>query len=251
MPPSSPPERRSIGCAGWSLSSAVAEHFPTTGSHLERYARVFPAVEINSSFYRPHLPGTYARWRDSVPSAFRFSVKVPKVITHERRLRDFQEPLERFLGEVGHLEEKLGCLLVQLPPSLVLEPETARSFLGELRSRTAVDIMCEPRHPTWFSEEGWRLMADHRVGFVRADPAAVRATQPPDGQFVYFRLHGSPKIYYSEYSESYLDALAEHIVEHERAGRHVWCIFDNTASGAAVPNALSLLHREVSRVSPR
>lgn len=207
---------------------------------------MLPAVEINSSFYRPHQPGTYARWRDSVPEAFRFSVKVPRTLTHERRLHDFREPLERFLSEVEHLEEKLGCLLVQLPPSLSLELEAAGAFFSALRARTGVDIMCEPRHRTWFSEKAVRLLEDHRVGYVSADPPAVRADQPPDGEVVYFRLHGSPKMYYSEYSEPYLDALAERLEEHGLAGQRVWCIFDNTANGAAVPNALSLLRRGLS-----
>ncbi|MFY0574630.1 DUF72 domain-containing protein [Cystobacter fuscus] len=125
-----------IGCAGWSLARAVAGFFPAGGSHLERYAQVLPAVELNSSFYRPHRPATYARWRDSVPATFRFSVKVPKVITHERRLCDVEEPLARFLEEVGHLDEKLGCLLVQLPPSLRFEPAVAGAFFEVLRART-------------------------------------------------------------------------------------------------------------------
>ncbi|QSQ24627.1 DUF72 domain-containing protein [Pyxidicoccus parkwayensis] len=233
-----------IGCAGWSLSSAVSGYFPSEGTHLERYARVFPAVELNSSFYRPHKPATYARWRDSVPEAFRFSVKVPKAITHELRLRDATELLGRFMGEVGPLDAKLGCLLVQLPPSLQLDVEVARVFFSELRERTRVDVVCEPRHRTWFTHEARELLEDFDIAYVKADPPGVRGAQVPDARVVYYRLHGSPKMYFSAYSEPYLDALAERIAEHERAGRRVWCIFDNTAEGAAIPNALSLLHRD-------
>ncbi|EPX63758.1 hypothetical protein D187_006167 [Cystobacter fuscus DSM 2262] len=232
-----------IGCAGWSLASAVAGFFPAGGSHLERYAQVLPAVEINSSFYRPHRPATYARWRDSVPAAFRFAVKVPKVITHERRLCDVEEPLARFLDEVGHLDEKLGCLLVQLPPSLRFEPAVAGAFFEGLRARTRGDVVCEPRHETWSSEAAQRLLADVRVGVVRADPQVVPEV-PVRGEVAYYRLHGSPKIYHSEYSEPFLDALARELSAHQRAGRRTWCIFDNTASFAAVPNALSLLRRQ-------
>ena len=240
-----------VGCAGWNLSSAVKEHFPTVGSHLERYARVFPSVEINSSFYRPHKPITYARWRDSVPAPFLFSVKVPKATTHELRLREAEAPLERFLGEVGHLEAKLGCLLVQLPPSLRHEPEVAEPFFRALRARTGVDIVCEPRHPTWFTDEALMLLRECHVAFVRADPPAVHAAPPPDADVVYYRLHGSPKMYYSEYSEPYLEALAAQVAEHEQAGRRVWCIFDNTAEGAAIPNALSLLRRDAQLARPK
>ena len=232
-----------IGCAGWGLSAAVATDFPGEGSHLERYARVLPAVEINSSFYRPHRPSTYARWRESTPAAFRFSVKVPKALTHEQRLRgDGAEVLDRFLAEAGELREKLGCLLVQLPPSLQFEAEAAGSFFEALRARTAVDVVCEPRHATWSTPEAQALLAAHRVDVVRADPQVVPAT-PLRGAVAYYRLHGSPRIYHSEYSEAFLGDLARELTAHHAAGRRTWCIFDNTASGAAQPNALSLLRQ--------
>src|SRR5438067_5165479 len=107
---------RLVGCAGWGIHKDVAGRFPPEGSQLERYAAVFPAVEINSSFYRPHQPATYARWAASVPPGFRFSVELPKAISHEARLRDADALLDRFAFEVNHLGAKLGCVLVQLPP---------------------------------------------------------------------------------------------------------------------------------------
>jgi uncharacterized protein YecE (DUF72 family) len=96
-----------IGCAGWSLRAEQAALAPSDGSHLERYARVFDAVEINSSFYRPHRPQTYARWAESVPADFRFAVKMPKAISHGKRLRDCLGELDAFqpLG-IGHLERR-------------------------------------------------------------------------------------------------------------------------------------------------
>ena len=97
-----------IGCAGWSLPRAESSRFAAAGSHLERYASRFDAVEINSSFHRPHRPATYARWSASVPPAFRFSVKLPKAITHVLRLQDAGDPLATFLSEVAGLGEKLG-----------------------------------------------------------------------------------------------------------------------------------------------
>jgi uncharacterized protein YecE (DUF72 family) len=88
-----------IGCAGWNIPKEAAAAFPPAGSHLERYAAVFPVVEINSSFYKPHQPKTYARWADSVPPDFRFAVKVPRAITHDAAMRDIDELLARFAGE--------------------------------------------------------------------------------------------------------------------------------------------------------
>lgn len=104
-----------IGCAGWALPRAEQTHFVGPGSHLERYASVLPAVEINSTFHRAHRPETYARWHASVPPEFRFSVKMPKEITHKCRLEGAQELIVEFLGDVEALGEKLGCLLVQAP----------------------------------------------------------------------------------------------------------------------------------------
>src|SRR4051794_14468863 len=113
-----PPFR--IGTAGWKVPSLYLDQVRPGGSHLERYARRLNAVEINSSFYRPHRRTTYQRWAQCVPDDFRFSVKVPKAITHEADLTDCGALLDRFVEEVMGLGDKLGVLLVQLPPKSAL-----------------------------------------------------------------------------------------------------------------------------------
>ena len=233
-----------IGVAGWSLPKEHADRFPAVGSHLERYAARLPAVEINSSFYKPHRPATYARWAESVPAAFRFSVKMPKAVTHERRLMDVDELLEAFLAEATQLGDKLGPLLVQLPPSLSFSADIAERFFAELRDRFDGDVALEPRHATWFEADADGLITRYRVARVAADPAVVPAAAEPGGWdgLVYYRLHGSPKIYYSAYPDKYLEALAKKLVESARSSE-VWCIFDNTAVGAATVNALDVLER--------
>lgn len=233
-----------IGCAGWNIPGAMQEHFPQCGSHLERYASVFPAVEINTSFYRPHRPATYARWRDSVPESFRFAVKVPKAVTHELKLQHAQEPLKKFIDEVGHLGRKLGCLLVQLPPRLRYDRAIARQFFGTLRDLTQVALVCEARHATWFGMEAAAMLAELQIGQVIADPpVAPLPGAAHNGKTIYIRLHGSPVMYHSAYPDGYLDELAGMIAAYAHCGQQVWCVFDNTASGAAVPNALALLGR--------
>jgi uncharacterized protein YecE (DUF72 family) len=233
-----------IGCAGWSLPGAVQDNFPQEGSHLERYASVLNAVEINTSFYRSHRPVTYARWRDTVPDSFRFSVKIPKAITHELRLQKADDLLVQFTDEVSNLQEKLGCLLVQLPPSLRYEESVARRFFDRLRTLTSVPVVCEPRHASWLEEDAAEMLAGLEVGYVIADPPAVALPVPAvDAGTVYIRLHGSPVMYHSAYSEEFLQRLHEDIKQRMCAGKRVWCIFDNTASGAAVPDALSLRSR--------
>ncbi|HSK80876.1 MAG TPA: DUF72 domain-containing protein [Thermoanaerobaculia bacterium] len=234
-----------VGCAGWSLPRSEQERFPGAGSHLERYAARFPAVEINSSFHRPHRPATYARWSASVPPSFRFSVKVPKAITHGLRLQEAEGLLDSFLAEASPLGDKLGCLLVQLPPSLELEAAVADRFFAALRSRSPVAVACEPRHPSWFTPEADELLERLGVARVAADPARVPAAAEPGGWpgLRYYRLHGSPRIYYSAYSEEYVAVLASRLQEDAATGRPVWCIFDNTTLGAATGNALELLSR--------
>ncbi len=234
-----------IGCAGWTIPRAVAPAFPGEGAHLQRYARVLTGVEINTSFYRPHRPGTYGKWAAAAPGDFAFAVKVPKEITHARRLVGADAVMDRFLGEASALGERLGPLLVQLPPSLALDPTIAATFFAGLRRRFAGAIVCEPRHASWFDERGERLLRSFRVARVAADPAPVPAAARPGGWpgLVYHRLHGSPTMYRSAYAPAYLDALAARLRRHLRDRQAVWCIFDNTAEGAATADALALLTR--------
>jgi uncharacterized protein YecE (DUF72 family) len=234
-----------VGTAGWSIPGQQAGEFPAIGSHLERYARRLPAVEINSSFYRPHRPRTYERWARSVPDTFQFAAKLPKEITHARRLIDAAQPLEQFLSEVGSLDGKLGPLLVQLPPSLSFAESVASAFFGALRYRFAGQVVCEPRHPTWFTDGVDALLSRFEVARVAADPARVPRAAEPGGWpgLAYHRLHGSPQMYHSAYGPEYLDALAEQLTDIAARAGAVWCIFDNTAHGEATRDALGLLRR--------
>jgi uncharacterized protein YecE (DUF72 family) len=223
---------RHIGTAGWSLPKEHRERFGAGGSILARYATRLNAVEINSSFYRPHKPSTYARWAATVPADFRFAVKVPKTITHEKRLKEAEALLDTFLSECTALGRKLGPLLVQLPPSLKFDPRT--SFFAALRKRFEGAVVCEPRHTTWFTPEAEALLRAHRISRVAADPAPMPQAAEPFGDIAYFRWHGSPRMYYSDYDDAALRALKK------RLPRDAWVIFDNTALGHATANALAL-----------
>ena len=172
------------------------------------------AVEINSSFYRPHRRSTYERWAASTPEDFRFAVKAPRVLTHERRLRDPAEALERFADEVAGLGDRLGVLLVA--------------------------VACEPRHASWFTPDVDAWMAHRRIARVAADPAPAPGAGEPGGWrgLTYVRLHGSPRIYYSAYAPEVLAATAERIA---REAAPTWCVFDNTAEGCALPDALTVM----------
>jgi uncharacterized protein YecE (DUF72 family) len=227
-----------VGTAGWSIAARDRTEFPHGGSHLERYATRFNAVEINSSFHRPHRFATYGRWAESVPGQFRFSVKLPKRITHQLRLGDAVEDIETFAGEVAGLGEKLGAVLVQLPPSLAFDAQTALPFFAALEAAIPAPIACEPRHASWFAPEAETFLVEHRVARVAADPPRVPEAAVPGGWpgLRYLRLHGSPVIYRSAYGEERLRGYAATL----RAGPacDTWCIFDNTAGMAAIADAL-------------
>jgi uncharacterized protein YecE (DUF72 family) len=231
-----------LGTAGWSLPRATQSAFPGEGSHLARYAARFNAVEINSTFYRPHRASTFARWSNTVPASFHFSVKIPRIITHERHLADSAALLDDFLMSLAPLGGKLAALLVQLPPSLAFDAAVVEEFLRAVRQRFDRAILVEPRHVTWFNDAVDELLIAHRVARVAADPACASAAADPGGwdRVVYFRLHGSPRKYYSSYSEDSLATLAQRITAATDRGAEGWCIFDNTASGAAMENALLL-----------
>ena len=198
-------------------------------------------TEINSSFYRPHQNATYARWAASVPPGFRFSVKAPRTITHDARLVEVDALIDAFHGQVRHLEEKLGCVLVQLPPKLAFDADVAAAFFSAMQARFDCMLACEARHPSWFDAGATHLLTAAGVTRVIADPAQGQpGPHVPTTAAIYTRLHGAPRIYYSSYPDDYLARLSAQIDAARVAGRQAWCIFDNTASGAATANALAV-----------
>lgn len=237
-----PRTRVRIGCAGWSIAAAQRSLFGPGDSLLQRYATRFDVVEVNSSFHRSHRPETYARWAASVPRGFRFSVKVPRTITHDARLEQCGALLDRFTDEVSGLGAKLGGVLVQLPPSLAYSARSASTFFAMLRRRLSVPVACEPRHASWFVPAVDALWMRHAVARVAADPVRTPEGAVPGGhgRWHYWRLHGSPRIYYSAYDDARLEVLAQALLARGRGTRPAWCIFDNTAHGHAMADAARL-----------
>ena len=235
-----------IGTAGWSIPASLADRFPGDGPHLERYARVMRATEINSSFHRAHRRSTYERWSSAVPENFAFSVKIPKAISHQKRCVDCADELQQFLDESAGLADKRRLLLLQLPPSFQFEKERMGQFFALCRRAEAPPIVCEPRHASWFTPEANALLEAWCVARAGADPARAAGAEVPGGWtgISYFRMHGTPRVYYSSYSAESLDRVAKMI---STAPDEAWCIFDNTASGAAAGDALSLRSRFANR----
>ncbi|WP_368669940.1 DUF72 domain-containing protein [Beijerinckia sp. L45] len=234
-----------IGTAGWTIPSRYGGAFAMDGTHLERYAQKLDAVEINSSFYRAHKPATYERWAASVPASFRFAVKMPKAISHEHKLVGCDALVARFGEELAGLGDKLGVVLVQLPPSFAHDAALTETFFIELRRHIKAPVALEPRHGSWLTPEVEARLKALQVARVAADPAVVPGADAPGGWdgLVYRRLHGSPRIYYSNYEPAVLDATRDALAADAARGVPTWCIFDNTAAFAALGNALTVLGR--------
>jgi uncharacterized protein YecE (DUF72 family) len=234
--------RLRLGCAGWSITTTQQALFDSGASLLERYATRFDAVEINSSFHRPHRPQTYERWAAAVPADFRFALKMPRTISHDARLQKTGPLLDAFFDQVAPMDHKLGCLLLQLPPSLAFDARVAATFFAQLRRRWTGGVACEPRHASWFAGPPDDLWRRYRIARVGADPAPCPAARHATGEptLRYWRLHGSPRTYYSAYEDDALRAVATQVSEETPGGAEAWVIFDNTAHGHAVPNALRL-----------
>lgn len=170
-----------LGCAGWSLPRDAQPALAPKGSHLQRYASRLNAVEINSSFHRPHSRATYERWAAAVPPGFRFSVKLPRTITHDNRLADTDPLLDQFLAQATGLGDRLGCLLVQLPPSLEFQPATATPFFNTLRQRHGgalarrIAVALRDGHEVW-------CIFDNTAGSAAAHNA-VQLKQALDEEF--------------------------------------------------------------------
>ncbi len=159
---------------------------------------------------------------------------MPKTITHENAMKDIDQPFRDFLEDISPLQEKRGPLLCQLPPSLAFDAAKFRTAFQTMRALDTGSIVIEPRHKSWTDPEALELLNTYAIDPVLADPAPVW----PADVFVpgakYIRLHGKPKIYYSTYTPEEIRSFGASLMTDG------WCIFDNTASGAAIENALTM-----------
>lgn len=239
-----------VGTAGWTVPKQHLRLFPAASeaakpSHLERYATRLRCVEINSSFHRPHRRATWERWAATTPDHFRFAVKTPKAATHVAKLVNTGGILLEFFQAVRGLGAKLGPVLVQLPPKLAFDEGVAHEFFTTLRELHPGAVVLEPRHSSWFTVAVDRLLQSFAISRVAADPpkGSELAALPggwPDLR--YWRLHGAPRTYYSDYDEKWLDAFATKLqhLDGRSADAETWVIFDNTTLGHAVANACRL-----------
>lgn len=228
-----------IGTSGWTYPHWQKLFYPKDwpkSRWLEYYAEHFDTVELNATFYRLPQLKTFENWRHRTPDHFLWAIKANKYITHTKRLKEPAEPLGRFYTAAFGLEEKLGPILFQLPPSLSFDEKEFQDFCRSLNRSMRHTL--EVRHPSWISDRVFRILKEHNIAFCIADTAGrYPFHEVVTADFVYIRLHGSKKLYASDYSERDLRAWANKIKEW---GKDTYLYFDNDFEGYAVKNAKRL-----------
>jgi len=228
-----------IGTSGWVYPHWKGRFYPEEwpkGKWLEFYARNFDTVELNTTFYRLPKESTVENWFTRTPDEFVWALKASRYITHIKRLADADEALRRFYALAGSLEFKLGPLLFQLPPSLKYDSHLVETFLLHLRPsfRHAIEV----RHLSWLNSNFFRQLRDSNTAFCISDTAGRYPYQEEiTADFAYIRLHGSQRLYASEYTEEELEIWARKIAAW---GCETFVYFDNDFQGHAVKNAHQL-----------
>ncbi|WP_185246731.1 DUF72 domain-containing protein [Chryseobacterium bernardetii] len=230
-----------IGCSGFYNNDWKGSLYPEntpSKDFLSLYAQTFNAVEINSTFYRIPTAKTLLKWHDETPQAFRFFIKIPKAITHQKRLTDSKDEITIFCQHIHeHLQQKLSGFLYQFPPSFKNTPENTDLIIKNIDTRFLNVI--EFRHESWWQQEIFDLLKGNNIVFsgVSFPGKFSEDIIINHSQVMYYRLHGKPILYKSEYSEDFLNNLAKTLVDIQQT---VFIFFNNTWGTAAIKNAIYL-----------
>jgi uncharacterized protein YecE (DUF72 family) len=242
-----------IGCSGWNYKSWRKRFYPEDvrpSEWLSYYATHFDTVEVNNTFYRLPEAETFATWRRQTPPSFIMAVKASRFLTHMKRLRDPEEPLERLFSRASVLTNRLGPVLYQLPSNFTLDLERLETFCEALPRRwngKRVHHVFEFRDPSWYVPECFQLLERFSVTLCLHDKFGSEIAEPFVGPLVYVRFHGTTGRYHGSYSTKQLNNWAQRLEEPLRQGRHVFAYFNNDPDAVATTNARWLSMRMQSR----
>lgn len=229
-----------IGTSGWVYQHWRGIFYPADlqqGAWFAHYARAFDTVEINNSFYRLPSAGAFAAWREQAPPGFLYAVKASRYLTHLKKLKDPEEPLQRFFDRAGHLGDTLGPVLYQLPPRWRRDLPRFEHFLAVLPP--GYRHVVEFRDASWLCDPVFQLMERHGVAHCLHDrrplEVPLRVTAPP----VYIRLHGDPA-HGGDYRRATLEGWAGRIAGWRRQQFDIFVYFNNDIGGHALENARTL-----------
>lgn len=228
-----------IGTSGYTYAAWRGIFYPkgvAQRNWLSFYAQHFNAVEVNATFYRPFPQSVYARWQEVTPPDFRFVLKAPRLITHEKALDNIEQELDSFLASAKGLGDKLALILWQFPAGQRAENLQKRfeAFLSLLPQSPR--HVFEFRHASWFTEEVYAQLNNSNAGFVINDSPQIKSREVNMAGLMYVRFHGPGKLYDSAYSREQLTAWADRI-RPRLADHEVYLFFNNTFAGQAIENA--------------
>jgi uncharacterized protein YecE (DUF72 family) len=259
MRPSLPPDKKMlgstdmarafIGTSGWNYKHWWNDVFYakelTTSQWLPYFSQTFDTVEINNSFYRLPSEDAFTNWRKQVPNDFIFAVKASRFLTHIKRLKDPEEPLELFFSRARHLRKKLGPILFQLPPRFKCNIERLERFLEALRHNRhgkKARVVLEVRDRSWLVPSVYDLLADFNVCLCFADWRDMPVENPVTADFVYVRRHYG-KAGDGNYGRKELNAEIKRVDDWRKRGLDTYIYFNNDWNGHALKNAIYLQKR--------
>lgn len=230
-----------IGTSGWHYNHWIGPFYPPglPKSHwLEFYSKSFSTVELNNTFYRLPTEKAFEQWKALSPQGFTFALKVSRLITHMKKMRNVDLLLQNFLSRARILEHKLGPLLYQTPPNMLRNDELLESFLS-LLPRDLKHIF-EFRHASWHNPEVYKILRRFNAGLCIFDMPGFTTPREVTAEFSYLRFHGSDSLYGSSYSDESLRSWAEWLRSLPVTVKSCYIYFNNDAYAYAVFNARTL-----------
>ncbi len=230
-----------VGCSSFATPSWKSIFYPTDlpkKDWFNYYCTFFNTYEFNGSFYRFPTVASLQKWYDRTPTDFTFSIKVPKAITHIKKLIDCEQEIAEFYTVVSEgLSDKLACVLWQFPPSFIYNEGNLNKVVNTLNEEF-INVM-EFRHVSWWNTVVVEKLQSKNIVFCNPSYPGLPEQFVKNNSCGYFRLHGVPKLFYSEYSLTEMETLYEQILA--KNYDEVYVYFNNTASPAAVINALQFI----------
>ncbi len=232
-----------IGTSGWHYKHWRGPFYPEScaaSAMLDYYLQHFDTVEINNSFYKLPSEETFTCWRQQTPPGFCFAVKASRFITHNKKLSDPENALANFLPRAELLREKLGPILLQLPPKWNVNAARLEEFLRTLPRGRRHHYAFEFRNRTWLVDEVYRVLRRHNAAFCIFNLAGYQTPLEVTADWSYIRLHGPGGKYQGSYSTEQLRTWAQLLRRWSGKMRAIYVYFDNDQAGYAAQNAREL-----------
>ena len=235
-----------IGTSGWSYKHWKDIFYPLqlkTTEWIVFYSDHFKITEINGSFYKLPSQETVIEWTKKVPKDFLFCPKMSRYLTHMKKLKDAEEPLERFFSVFEPMSKMMGPVLIQLPPSLKFNYDLVESFYSLLKKRyKPYEFVIEVRHDSWLEQDSLTLMTKYDIGFVISQSGGeFPYLEMVTAKNIYVRFHGPAELYASSYPDEVLFHFAAKFRNWVNEGHIVWSFFNNDIFGYAIENAKKLM----------